>query len=67
MSDTLVGLKQCPKCGGEKLVPVSAGEATNFFCEDCTFCWHLEGGRTILVDRQTCPGCELTALGWWCP
>ena len=67
MTDTLVDLKQCPKCCGEKLVPVNAGEATNFFCEDCTFCWHVDGGSVALVDPHTCPGCELTTLGWWCP
>jgi hypothetical protein len=59
MSEVLLGLKQCPECGGEKLIPVSSGERTNFFCQDCVLCWHLEGGRARVVDPQTCPGCQL--------
>ena len=59
MSETVLGLRQCPECGGEKLIPVRAGEKTNFFCEDCVLCWHLEHGRATIVDPQTCPGCEL--------
>jgi len=59
MSETMFGLKQCPECGSDKLVPVAAGAKTNFFCEDCVLCWHLERGRVTVVDPQTCPGCEL--------
>jgi len=59
MNETAFGLKQCPECGGDKLIPVTAGEETNFFCEDCVLCWHLEYGRATVVDPQTCPGCEL--------
>ena len=66
MSETLVGLKRCPKCDGEKLVRVNAGVETNFFCEGCTLCWHVADGQVDLVDSLTCPGCELKALGWWC-
>jgi hypothetical protein len=66
MSETLLGLKQCPKCYGENLIRVNAGEVTNFFCEGCTMCWHLDGDRASLVDSRMCPGCELRALGWWC-
>jgi len=55
----VTGLQQCPKCGSKKLIPVHVGARTNFFCEDCVFCWHLESGRVTVVDPQTCPGCEL--------
>ena len=47
MSEVLLGLKQCPECGGEKLIPVSSGERTNFFCQDCVLCWHLEVARSL--------------------
>jgi len=66
MTVTLVGLKQCPKCWGEKLVRVHAGSETNFFCEGCTLCWHQDEGGWSLVDSRSCPGCELRELGWWC-
>ena len=51
--------KQCPECGSEKLIPVSVKEETNFFCEDCVLCWHVEHDRANVVDPQTCPGCLL--------
>jgi len=66
MSESLLALRQCPRCSGEKLVRVHAGEAVNFFCEDCAMCWHRDGGHTSLVDSLRCPGCELSTLGWWC-
>jgi len=59
MSEMMLRLKQCPECGGEKLIPVATREGTNFFCQDCLLCWHLEHGRANVVDPQTCPGCQL--------
>jgi len=59
MSEGLIRLMRCPDCDSEKLVPVRAGEKTNFFCEDCVLCWHLEDGQTTVVDPQACPGCQL--------
>ena len=59
MSEAVFGLKQCPECGSEKLIPVSVKEETNFFCEDCVRCWHVERDRVNVVDPQTCPGCQL--------
>lgn len=35
------------------------GAATNFFCQDCVLCWHVEHGWTEVVDPETCPGCRL--------
>jgi hypothetical protein len=52
-------LKQCPECGGERLIPVATTEGANFFCRDCTLCWHVEHGGVNVVDPQTCPGCQL--------
>ena len=59
MNETAFALKQCPECGGETLIPVATREGTNFFCQDCVLCWHLERGRVNVVDPQTCPGCQL--------
>jgi len=60
MSETAFGvLKRCPECGGEKLIPVATSEGTNFFCQDCVFCWYLEHGRATVVDPRSCPGCQL--------
>ena len=60
MSETLLGpLKQCPECGGEKLIPVATREGTNFFCPDCVFCWHVDHGQAAVVDPQSCSGCQL--------
>jgi len=60
MTVTVFGLlKQCPECGGEKLLPVATTQGTNFFCRDCVLCWHVEHGRVNVVDPQTCPGCQL--------
>jgi len=53
------GLDRCPTCGNKNLMPVRAGEQTNFFCDDCVLCWYLEHGRASGVDPQTCPGCRL--------
>ena len=60
MSEAILRLlKQCPECGGEKLIPVATGAGTNFFWQDCVLCWHLEHGRANVVDPQTCSGCQL--------
>jgi len=53
-------LDQCPGCGSKGLLPISAGEQTNFFCDDCRLCWYVdEHGWVNSVDPQTCPGCRL--------
>jgi len=59
MTETVLGLRHCPGCKSEKLIPVSAGEDINFFCQDCVLCWHVEHARTEAVDPETCPGCHL--------
>lgn len=59
MNETEFGLRRCPECGGNTLIPVTAGEQTNVFCEDCVLCWHLEFGQVTVVDPKTCPGCQL--------
>lgn len=48
---------RCPECGGSRITPVTDGDRTNFFCEDCALCWHLELGWVARVDPGTCPGC----------
>jgi hypothetical protein len=65
--EPVLDLTECPRCRGAKLIAVHAQGVKNFFCEDCTFCWHVNGdGRPTLVDSRSCPGCELSELGWWC-
>jgi hypothetical protein len=59
MTQTVLGLRHCPRCGGENLIPVTAGGAINYFCQDCVLCWHLEHGWTNVIDPQSCPGCRL--------
>ena len=59
MSAMVIGLKHCPECNSEKLIPVSVGGEVNFFCRDCLLCWNLKNGRPVIVDPQTCPGCQL--------
>jgi hypothetical protein len=59
MTNTVLGLRHCPGCGSENLIPVSAGAALNYFCRDCVLCWHQEHGWTDVVDPETCPGCRL--------
>lgn len=53
----LGALTRCPACGGE-LSAVSDGEATNFLCEPCLRCWHVELGYVYRVDPATCSGCS---------
>jgi len=52
-------LTQCPECEGQNLIPVIAGRRMNFFCRDCTLCWHLTGDQVARVNPWTCPGCAL--------
>ncbi len=52
-------LTRCPECDGSALVAVIAGRKMNFFCPDCTLCWHLHGDEVSRVDPWTCPGCAL--------
>jgi len=59
MNETILGLERCPGCGSKNLIPVNAGEQTNYFCDICVLCWQLEGRMAKIVDPQTCPGCQL--------
>jgi hypothetical protein len=52
-------LVRCPECQGEDLIPVIAGRKMNFFCRDCTLCWHMHGDDVTRVNPSVCPGCEL--------
>ena len=52
----------CPDCGGDALVGVSDGEATNFVCTGCFACWHVSLGAISRVPRATCPGCRVADL-----
>jgi hypothetical protein len=52
-------LTRCPECEGQNLIPVVAGRKMNFFCSDCTLCWHLDRDEPARVNPWTCPGCAL--------
>ncbi len=54
-------VEACRACGGHRLLPVSDGELTNFVCEKCAACWHVEAGWMYRVHPATCPGCSYKA------
>lgn len=51
-------LDRCPACSAGGLFRVSAGRATNYLCQSCDRCWHLEDGAPRRVHPAVCPGCE---------
>jgi nitroimidazol reductase NimA-like FMN-containing flavoprotein (pyridoxamine 5'-phosphate oxidase superfamily) len=51
----------CRVCGSDRMLPVSDGESTNFVCENCASCWHVEQGWMYRVNPATCPGCRFKA------
>jgi len=67
--DVFAGLRRgvipqrCPNCLSTKLlVAIDRQEQCNYFCRDCTMCWHSEAGELRRVDRETCPGCDLPTI-----
>jgi len=57
MTSTLTALRRCPACGSRDLIPVVAGMETNFYCQDCSACWHVAARGADRVDPEQCPGC----------
>jgi hypothetical protein len=55
--DLIHPLHRCPACRAETLTAVTDGDVTNFVCEECGRCWHLELGWVHRVDPRTCGGC----------
>ena len=52
--------ESCPNCTGTNLVvAIDHRRRRNYFCADCTMCWHPEFGQLRRVDREMCPGCDL--------
>jgi hypothetical protein len=49
--------EQCPTCGSNRIRIVSDGDYTNFLCEGCGRCWHVDFGRVSRVDPLSCAGC----------
>ena len=47
----------CPHCGNGRLEAVSERDSTNFFCPQCTSCWHPELDWVIRVNPTTCSDC----------
>lgn len=54
-------VEACRACGCDRLLPVSDGELTNFVCDNCAACWHVEQGWMYRVHPATCPGCSYKA------
>ncbi len=52
--------ESCPDCVGKNLaVAIDRRQQRNYFCRDCTMCWHPEFGQLHKVDPEICPGCGL--------
>jgi len=52
--------ESCPNCDGTSLVvAIDRRQQRNYFCRDCTMCWHPEFGQLHKVDPEICPGCGL--------
>jgi hypothetical protein len=51
-------LERCPACGADRLVAVLDVDETNFLCQACGRCWHVEFGCVSRVDPLTCSGCR---------
>jgi hypothetical protein len=49
--------EQCQACGSRRIRIVSDGDYTNFHCEGCGRCWHVDFGRVSRVDPLSCAGC----------
>ena len=49
--------EQCQTCGSNRIRIVSDGDETNFLCEGCGRCWHVDFGRVSRVDPLSCAGC----------
>jgi hypothetical protein len=49
--------EQCQACGSNRIRIVSDGDDTNFHCEGCGRCWHVDFGRVSRVDPLSCAGC----------
>jgi ferredoxin len=53
--------ERCPNCASQKLlVAIDRRQQRNYFCRDCTMCWHPAFAELHRVDRETCSGCGLT-------
>jgi len=59
MNVPVTELGACPGCGSRSLIPVTADEETNFFCDVCVLCWHPFEGRADLMNPQASSACEL--------
>jgi hypothetical protein len=48
----------CPACGSRHFVIVPYPDDTNFRCQTCGRCWHVEMGLQVSrVDPYSCLGC----------
>ena len=47
----------CPACASTRIVVAVDTDSTNFLCESCQRCWHVEFRRVWRVDPHTCMTC----------
>jgi hypothetical protein len=48
---------QCPACRSAGLAAVCDADVTNFLCEVCGLCWHVDLGRAAQADPRACSTC----------
>jgi hypothetical protein len=51
-------LGACLRCGSTRISAVFDLDVTNFLCESCQACWHVESARVWRVDPRTCITCR---------
>ena len=50
-------LGACLRCRSTLISAVFDLDDTNFLCESCQACWHVESARVWRVDPRTCITC----------
>jgi len=53
----------CPGCGSEYAIWVTAGTQDNLLCLTCGRCWHQSPGQPpARVQMRDCAGCEYQSV-----
>jgi hypothetical protein len=50
-------VEHCLACGSTKIAVAVDFASTNFLCETCQSCWHVEFAHVWRVDPHTCMTC----------
>jgi hypothetical protein len=52
--------ESCPNCARTNLLlAIDRRWQRNWYCRDCSMCWHSESEQVRRVEPHTCPGCGL--------